>query len=295
MMGTEVVWFEMMTTKISVYSGCMLFILSILSGCFEFHSEKKPEINEPIYARVNGVLLTESGLRSIVPRDFYDRLTPEHKHKIIEEWVNRELLYQEALHLKIDKTPEIDRLLLNSRRNLLSNELLEREIAHMSMPNEEKIEEVYEENREYFEIPTKEYRIRYALFDNKKDALEFRRRVKRNESFSDLAKEFSKDPSSQNGGNLGLVNEETIEPDIWVAVLSTVQNYGLKRVSDPFSVVDGWGCVIVDEEFEAGSIKPLKYVRDLVADMYMTEKREEVQKALLQRLENEADISIEFP
>lgn len=272
----------------------LIMLLSIIFfGCFG--SRDKDVIDEQIYTTVNGVHLTESGLKAIVPKDFYDRLTIDHKRQIIEEWVNKELLYQEAQRLEIDKDPEIKRLLLNSKQNLLSNELIERELSKIKMPDESELRKIYDDNKEYFELQTNEYRVRYALFDNKKDTTDFYRKVKRNQSFSELAKEFSKHPSSNAGGNLGVVNVESVEPPIWENILSTITKYGIRKISDPFIVIDGWGCVIVDEELKAGNIKPFDYVRDLVLDMYMAEEREEARDNLIKKLKVKADISYEFP
>ena len=279
--------------KYSIYGLLILFISIFLFGCLK--SQDKDEINERVYATVNGIHLTESGLREIVPRDFYNRLTIEHKRKIIEEWVKKELLFQEALSLNIDKDTEIERLLLNSKRTLLSNELVERELSNIKIPTYAELKVFYNNKKEYFELQTKEYQVRYALFDNKKDATSFFREVKKNTSFSKLAEEFSKDPSSQRGGELGLVNEESIEPAIWGNIVSTVGKLGIKRISDPFRVIDGWGCVIIDKVYAPGTVKPFESVRDLVLDMYLTEEREKTQDALIKRLMVKADIRYEFP
>lgn len=263
----------------------------IIFGCFK---SRENETNEQIYATVNGIYLTESGLRAIVPKEFYERLTPEHKRKIVEEWVNKELLYQEALRIGIDEEPEIKRLLLNSKQNLLSNEFLERELANIKIPGENELKKYYEDNKEFFKINAVEYRVRYALFDNSKDATSFFRKIKNNESFSKLAQEFSKHPSSNSGGDLGIVNEESIEPNIWEAINSVYSKSGLRKISDVFTVIDGWGCVIVDEVFEPGNIKQFEYVRDLVIDMYMAEKREEEIMSLIKKLYTKADIRFEI-
>jgi len=273
------------------YAVVITILLIIISGCFK---SRESEVNEQIYATVNGIYLTESGLRAIVPKEFYERLTPEHKRKIVEEWVNKELLYQEALRMGIDEEPEIKRLLLNSKQNLLSNEFLERELSNINIPGENELKKYYEDNKEFFKLDAAEYRIRYALFDNSKDATSFFRKVKNNESFSDLAQEFSKHPSSNSGGDLGIVNEESVEPNIWEAISSVYSKSGLRKISDVFVVIDGWGCVIVDEVFEPGSIKPFEYVRDFVIDMYMAEKSEEAKISLINKLYTKADIRFEI-
>jgi len=273
------------------YTVLIIILSIIISGCFD---SRENEINEQIYATVNGTYLTESGLRAIVPKEFYERLTPEHKRKIVEEWVNKELLYQEALRIGIDKEPEIQRLLLNSKQNLLSNEFLERELSNIKIPGEDELKKYHEDNKEFFILDAVEYRIRYALFDNSKEATSFYRKVKNNESFSELAQEFSKHPSSNSGGDLGIVNEESVEPNIWEAINSVYSRSGLRKISDVFTVNDGWGCVIVDEVFEPESLKPFEYVRDLVIDMYMAEKREEAKISLIKKLYTKADIRFEI-
>lgn len=279
------------TLTVVIY-GFVILTLLVICGCFE--SKKKDEVQEPVYATVNGIPLTESDLKAIVPKDFYERLTPEHKKKIVEEWINKELLYQEALRLGIDKEPEIKRLLLNSERNLLSNELLERTISDIKIPGDAELKKYYEEKKESFVVHSIEYRIRYALFDNKKDASEFYNKVKKNESFSALAKELSKDPNSQSGGNLGIVNEESVEPAVWETILSTIDKYGIKKISDPFKVIDGWACLIVDEVLGPNTVKPFEDVRDLVKDMYLTEASEKAQEAFMKGLAAKAKITYEL-
>jgi peptidyl-prolyl cis-trans isomerase C len=266
--------------------------LVFISGCS--HGEKANSGNDQIYATVNGVKLTENDMRSLVPRDFYDRLTSDHKNQIIEEWIQNELLYQEALKEGIDREESIQRLLNQSRQHLLSNELLERRLESIEKPADEVLKQYYDEHRDLFELQANEYRVRYALFDNKVDADDFHRKVKRDESFSDLARVVSKDPSSTNGGDIGVINEEMVDPAIWEGIISTKTKYGLHRISDPFSVVDGWACIIIDEEYEAGTLKLFEHARELVYDMYMTEQREKVKKDFVERLISNADIK-RFP
>jgi peptidyl-prolyl cis-trans isomerase C len=271
------------------YFSLIVLIAVVVSGCSRKKADKSNS-NEPVYVSVNGVELTESGLRAIVPKNFYDKLTPEHRKKIVDEWVNNELLYQEALKRGIDKEPDIETLLLNTKRTLLSNELIEREMTNIKPPSDNELKKFYEDNKSDFEVQTKEFKVRFALFDNTKDAAAFHDDIKKNQSFSDLAKQLSKDPSSKNGGDIGIIDEDNVEPDIWGAVNKTVNKYGLKKISDPFMVSNGWGCVIVDESFEPGSIKPFENVKDLVYDLYMQEKRDSAQKEFIKNLSGKAQI-----
>ncbi|MBN1291935.1 MAG: peptidylprolyl isomerase [Candidatus Latescibacteria bacterium] len=256
-------------------------------------SKEGNTVNDRIYATVNNIHLTESDLKDLVPEGVYDKLTIEYKQEIIKEWVNNELIYQEALQRNIDKDPKIERLLYNSKRNLLSNELLERIYSDIGDPDEEELKSYYKEHEDYFILNSNEYRIRYALFDNRKDAQDFWRAVKQGESFSELAKTDSKDPSFQTGGDIGVINEEMIEPAIWNAIENTYNKLGLVKISDPFSVMDGWSCLIVDEVYEKDTVKPFGIVRDQVIDMYLVEKREEARTVFIDELAKKANIKYE--
>jgi len=269
----------------------ILAVSFITFGCSG--SDKNIRTEEQVYATVNGTTLTESELKTIVPQDFYDRLTTEHKKKIVEDWVQKELLYQEALKDGIDKDIEIARLIKITEKNLLSNEFLERELSEIKIPTEQELETFYNQRKDYFEIDTEEYKVRYALFDTIDDATSFHDQVKKNQSFSDLAKNMSKDSSAKNGGDLGIINEESVDPSVWDAVKATVKKYGLKKISDPFTVNDGWGCLIVDEVLPVGTIKPFISVRSFVEDLYMNEKRENAKNELMKKLTQKAKIKYE--
>ena len=281
-----------------IFNGIVITVLCACLFCFVSGCTKERSVEESgerVFATVNGVHLTESELREMVPRDFYNRLTPDHKRKIIDDWIDRELLFQEALNRKIDEETDIRLLLHSSKRNLLSNELLERELSSIKMPTEAELKLFYNNNKSYFELATKEYQVRYALFDNTKDATSFVRKVRKNESFSTLAREVSKHPSSREGGDLGMVNEDSVEPQIWDAILSTIEKRGIRKVSDPFRVIDGWGCVIADEVLESGTVKPFEFVRDLVLDMCIAEDREKSEEQLIENLTSSAEIEYNYP
>ncbi len=268
-----------------------LMSMMVVFGCSR--QDDADVSGERVFVKVNDRQLTESGLRELVPSGFYDALTPEQKREIVNEWVNTELLYQEAIDRKLDQDPDILKIIENTRRTLLVNELLERNAGELKPPADDVLKKYYEDHKQYFMLQEKEYRIRYASFDTRRDSDDFRREVKSRIGFSELAKEKSKDPSSENGGDLGVVTEDAVSPEVWKAIDATVRRYGLVKVSDPFQVSEGWACLIVDEAYEPGSVKPFESVKDRVLDMYMTESRETARAEFLRKLSADAKITYE--
>ena len=212
---------------------------AVLAACSGNSDKGSDSGGEKVYASVNDVKLTETGLRALVPGDFYNTLTPEHKKEIIREWINNELLYQEAIRQKIDSDPEIIRIIENSKRTLVSNELLERNLNSVSAPDDKQLQAFFESHKKNFILPDREYKIRFASFENRRDAEDFWRKVKSKGGFSELAADMSKDPSAGKGGDLGSVSEDMVEPEVWNAIGDTVKKYGLVKISDPFKLASG--------------------------------------------------------
>ncbi|MHB9028861.1 MAG: peptidyl-prolyl cis-trans isomerase [Candidatus Latescibacterota bacterium] len=270
----------------------VLMLMILATGCSR--SQEGGEFSEKAFVTVNDARLTESGLKSLVPSDFYGQLTADHKKEIINEWVNSELLFQDALRKKLDADPEIRAIIENTRRTLLINELLERKLGELKIPDAGELRKYYEEHKRNFVLQEKEYRARFAAFDSKRDADDFWRQVKSRGGFSELALERAKNTSAQKGGDMGIVNQESIAAEIWQSIENTVKRYGLVKISDPFAVGDQWGCVIVDEIFEPGNAKPYEAVQDQVLEMYMTEKRDNAKSEFLKKLASDAKITYRF-
>lgn len=93
------------------------------------------------------------------------------------------------------------------------------------------------------------------------------------------------------GGEYGIINEELVEPVIWTEIVRTVNELGIRKISNPFAVVDGWMCIIVDKAFKQGDFLPFEAVREQVLDMYIIEKRQEARESFLRELKEKANIN----
>ncbi len=266
----------------------MLFMLA--SGC----SRDSVDTGETIFATVNGVRLTESGLRDLVPEGFFSMLTQEQIDEIINEWVNGELLYQEALRKGIDQTPEIRKILENTKKTLLTNELLEQGFGSLPKPETEELRLYYEMHQQEFVLSEREYRVRYAGFETRRDAETFARDAGNAAGFAKLARERSNDPSARTDGDIGIVSQDLVSPEFWQGVEAAAKRRGANRISEPFRVENRWGCVLIEEIYEPGKAKPFEAVSDRVRDMYMMEIREKALDELLQNLASGAKITYDY-
>jgi len=263
--------------------------LALAAGCF-FSGGKSRNDDERVFVTVNGAELTETMFSSLVPEEMYDKLNEDHKKEIVDDWVENELLYQEALKRNIDEEPAIRRILETTKRNLLRNELLEIIYSEIKDPGDVDLKRFFDDHHDYFILEGDEYKIRFALFDTETEARDFWRKVKEGESFSKLAQEISRTPEFNMGGEAGIVSEGIVEPAVWKEIGRTVENLGLVKISNPFAVIDGWMCLIVDEEYKQGTVLPFDAVRNEILDMYIFEKRQDKKDEFIRQLKEKASI-----
>lgn len=86
--------------------------------------------------------------------------------------------------------------------------LLKDEVTKDVTVSDEEAKDFYEENIHYFEEAAG-MEIYHILVDTEKEANDILAKLEQGEDFSQLAKKFSTCPSSKEGGNLGIVNEDT--------------------------------------------------------------------------------------
>ena len=93
------------------------------------------------------------------------------------------------------------------------------------------------------EDPTqyKTVRASHILVDKEEDAWAIKSRITEGEDFSKLAKEYSKCPSKDKGGDLGYFNRGQMVPEFEYAAFSTP----VGEVSDPVKTRFGWHLIKV--------------------------------------------------
>ena len=120
---------------------------------------------EPAPAGVDGALATVNGV-SITPAELEARvgkqipltaLTQPRIEGVLETMIHEELLYQEALRLKLDQSPRVRRVMTS----LLRQEVLEAQLKELSFPEEELLA-WYREHQDDYILP-EQVRLRRIL------------------------------------------------------------------------------------------------------------------------------------
>lgn len=144
----------------------ILFFLIFLSAC-----SKKKELSREI-VRINDAVLTEDDLqRALSEKSNNAKL----REQFINEWIEKEVLYQKAVEEGITKEKEYNFIIERTKKELAGALLIKKILSENSTePDEDELKMFYESLKEDFRLMDDLYRINKIYFNNFDDALKFR-------------------------------------------------------------------------------------------------------------------------
>ncbi len=172
----------------------VLFILSLLLalGC-----EKKP-VEGTVIAKVNKSVFTLEDLEDQIPP--YISIPADRKKAFIDEWINTELVYSEAIKKGTDKDEVVQKKLNLLIKQYLANELLSKRLEGVGNATEFEVKEYFQTHERDFNSQVK---IAHILLSTEEQARIILEKLKAKEDFITLARRFSQDSiTAVNGGLL---------------------------------------------------------------------------------------------
>lgn len=171
--------------------------------------------------------------------------SPELRQFILEELINRELLAQDAVAKKLDRSDQGQLRLQQARQAVL----IDMAVSDYFAKNPIKDSELKAEYARQIEMlggvgPLTQYQLRLAVLGSETQAREMIQKVRSGASFETLAREQSTDPSKQNGGLLDWLLPTQILPTISTVIV----NLGKGAVAAaPIQTPGGWAVVKVED------------------------------------------------
>lgn len=144
-----------------------------------------------------------------MPGRTLDQLKPEQVEKLQADWTLEKLRAERAVALGLDRTPAVVAALRWSRTQVLSRrELMRQAKASLKTPSDQEVRKFFDTHRgRYRKLP--EFKLAVIQFgegdaQTVERAREVVAKIDRKElSFEQAAREYSKDPSAKDGGSLG--------------------------------------------------------------------------------------------
>lgn len=234
---------------------CCALLLS--SGCTSRQEE------EVIIAQVGDAVLNASDLESLLSTGGDLNVQEPDQMALVQNWMQEELLYQEALERKLEQGVRIQKLLEQARRDLLVAALLDREFDGREVDlNETALNEYYDLHREEFLRSRPEIWARHILAGSQRDANKVHQELDQGASFEELARQHSLDEDTKLlSGDMGYFSQED-DPILW----EICYKMPLNILSKPQQTEYGYHIIQVLDRQEAGTFKELGQVRDQVVE-----------------------------
>jgi peptidyl-prolyl cis-trans isomerase C len=241
-----------------------------------------------VLARVGRATLDRAEIERRLPVQLAGRMTPPELRRVVDAWVEQELLTQEALARRLDEAPQVARRLEEARREILTAELLEREMRSEGETGEEAVLAYYEAHKDEFVRLQPEVRVRHILVPERADQDRVLGRISRGELFDQVAREESIDESSERGGDLGYFTEDMVDPVFWAACADAEPNRA-QQVRTRL----GYHLFEVLDRREAGGVRDLLEVKSEIRQRLLSERRQALRDSLVKGARARVEVVID--
>lgn len=194
--------------------------------------------------------------------------TDQGKKALLDQMVKQELLYLNAIEDGLDKEEEYIKELEILTAVKLKEYAIRKLFKEISVSKED-AEEFYNTYKENF-VKKESARAKHILVDNEEKANEILKEIKEGKSFEELAKEYSKCPSKDNGGDLGYFERGRMVPEFEEVAFKT--NVG--EISEVVQTQFGYHIIKVEDKKEASKV-PFEQVEAKIKEHLLAMKRDE--------------------
>ncbi|MCJ7812344.1 peptidyl-prolyl cis-trans isomerase [bacterium] len=245
---------------------------------------------DEIIARVGNASLSLADMKR---RMEWEGMRPEQESEFVDRWVNRELLYQEAKKLGLDKSESEDLLMELEivEKEYLIQKLLDRTFAQKIQITEEEIQSYYETNMDLFRVDEDQVKILHILTESKEEANLALQEIRAGKPFDQVAKERSIGIFNEKGGDMGFIKRLDVIPEIERVAFRTAEG----RESDIFQSNYGFHIIKVIKKLSKDDVKDIADVRNEILQQLQVRKERFFYTDLVGQLQNNAKVQISVP
>lgn len=208
-------------------------------------------------------------LQGLDPQIAMQFQNPQAQGQVIEELINQELIYLDALEEGLDDSDEYKKELEFAKSSILK-QLAIRDLLAEAKVEEDELKEFYEENKNMFQRPEM-VEASHILVETEEQAKEIIEKLEAGESFEKLAEENSTCPSSQQGGNLGQFGKGQMAPEFEEAAFNLEKD----EISGPVKTDFGYHIIKLLDKIESG-IEEFETVKHNIQNQLIAKKQQEV-------------------
>lgn len=262
---------------------CVLILIAsiVLFGC------GREKVKKDFVARVNNTYLTKEQLSLLMVgysgNNFY-------KEEVIRNWINQELLYQEAIKNGILKESGFNSLLENSKKELAISLYLEKYYNDEKPSYDSKeVENYYSQHQNEFPFFYNTYYLNIADFNDENKAIKFRSLLF-NSDWEKALSVFKDDSSINNVRNKVLLNDFQLQP---VSIQRVVSQLNQQEVSIVLNYRPGHYIVVQKlQTFDKGIVPPYNVIKSEVEKRFLAKMKNDFLQSYIKNIYTNNDIEV---
>lgn len=241
--------------------------------------------NTQIAAEAGNAVLTREELQK---RMTLEGLPQTRENEYIENWINGELLVQEARRQGIEKTDELKWEMEKVEKQYLINQLIEKTFAEKIRITEANISDFYEKNRKIFEAEEDEVHLLQIMTKSQADAEMTLQEIKAGKSFEQAARERSVDSFRDKGGDMGFVGRNDLIPELSRVAFNLAEG----SLSPIIKSNQGYHILKIVKKHMKGETRDLQEVRDEISQRLRVDRERAIYYDLLYQLKNKQRVVV---
>ena len=246
-------------------------LLSQAEATYEAREQEFPEAGTPEFAQLRNALvrsLVEQAQFEIAAAELNVTVTDEELEKRLDELKEQffggdQQAYEEELE---NQGLTEEQVLKDLRARMISEKVFEEVTSEVQVADED-IQAYFEENKAQFEQPASRD-VRHILVKSKARANQIHRQLENGANFAELAKQFSEDPSKDQGGKFTAQQGASVAPFDEVAF-----NLDTGELSQPVKTQFGWHIIEAVGDVVPASTQELSEVEEQISTTLLEEKK----------------------
>jgi peptidyl-prolyl cis-trans isomerase C len=273
-----------------------LIIAIAAGGCLALSScTRQPEQTQEV-ARVDDQSLTSEMIRQHL--DTAGGISEMQVRMFARQWVNSELLYQEAKRQGLDRSDAVLRNLESAKRELAINALLEKDVFNDTPQSisKDEIAVYFKSHAEEFALRDDIVEISLAVFSEREPAAAFREEALQGAGWEAA---LADSQNAKNGQSPLITKTDSafytqstlFPPKLW-KVSSAL---GAGEVSFPVKTSAGYFVILLIGSYQRGSTPPVEYVADAIRGRLVMQRRQEHFGEYLETMRKKHTVQINLP
>ncbi len=241
-----------------------------------------------VLAEVNGSKLTYGYLIDQFPEEYRSQINREQVTRLVENWIETELLYQEGLKHNVQKDQRIINMIEQQRKEIIAARYADLSLDMNFDLTDVQVDSLYNANKDKYVTQDNMYRLSHIVLSSKGGAEAVYSRLLNGDDFNALVHDYSEDEQSRkDDGNVGILVESGLEPN----VVEVLRNTEKGSYTKPVKSQSGYYHIFwVKDKMPKGTLLKLEDIRVEIEESYKAEKQQVIFEQMLDKLKGAASI-----